>query len=104
MGDGLHLALIQLEGGLQQCFAVARGAGPGNAGVLWQLLPDFLDGADGRGDGRAVIIRIELVQQLSGVGNQCQLGGGGAGVDAEEDIPMAVGKLSCCHLILAVPL
>ena len=56
VGDGLHLALIQLEGGLQQGLTVAGGAGPGDMCVCRQLLPDLLNGADGRGDGRAVIV------------------------------------------------
>ena len=47
MGDGLHLALIQHQGGFDQRLAVTGGAGIDDSGVLRQQAVDLLDGADG---------------------------------------------------------
>ena len=56
MGHGLHLPVIQEEGGLHQGFAVTCGAGADDMHVFGKLTVDFLQGADGGFHGAAVII------------------------------------------------
>ena len=47
VGHGLHLALVQHQGGLYQGLAVAGGAGADNMGVLRKKTVNLLDSPDG---------------------------------------------------------
>ena len=93
VGDGLHLPLVQAEGGLQQGLAVAGGAGAENFSLRRQLLLQLTHGPDGGLDGRALIARVEGPQELPLLADQSQLGGGGPGVDAQVAIsPVALQR------------
>ena len=93
VGDGLHLPLVQAEGGLQQGLAVAGGAGAENFSLRRQLLLQLTHGPDGGLDGRALIACVEGPQELPLLADQSQLGGGGPGVDAQVAIsPVALQR------------
>ena len=104
MGDGLHLALVELEGGLQECLTVTGGAAVGDACVGRQQVPDFLHGLDGRRDRRSLVVCIELVEKLTLLGNEGQLRRGGAGIDAEEDIAVICTEVGCLYARLRMTL
>ena len=104
MGDGLHLALVELEGGLQECLTVTSGAAVGDACVGWQQVPDFLHGLDGRRDRRSLVVCIELVEKLALLGHEGQLRRGGAGIDAEEDIAVICTEVGCLYARLRMTL
>ena len=82
VGDGLHLSLVQGEGGLQEGLAVARGAGPGDPGGARKHGFQVPDGGLGRLDGISLVVGVEGIQQLPFLADEGQLGGGGSGIDA----------------------
>ena len=47
MSHGFHFAVIQIEGCLNQRFAVSGRTGTGNPGCLWHHLFQLAHGADG---------------------------------------------------------
>ena len=97
MGDGLHLALVQMEGGLQQRFTVAGGAGAGDAGRGRQQRCQLRHGGHGGLDGAAAVVGVVRPQQLAVSAGQRQLGGGGAGVDAQKAVAPVVGNVALFH-------
>ena len=97
MGDGLHHPLVQMEGGLHQSLAVAGGAGSGDHRGIRQLPLKLTQSKLGGADGVALIVGVELPQQLPGLPDQRQLGGGGAGINAQITLPLIGGKLRLVH-------
>ena len=90
VGHGLHLALLQGEGGFQQGLAVAGGAGSDNADAGGQLFLQPGHGLHGGLDGVALIVGIEGEQQLAFGADEGHLGGGGAGVYPQEAVAPVV--------------
>ena len=82
MRDRLYLALVQLQGGLNQSFAVAGGAGVDNMGAVGKLFPYILDSLNCGSQRAAVVIAVEGIEQGSVLAYNGHLGGGGAGVNA----------------------
>ena len=65
VGDGLDLALVERERGLEQCFAVARGAGARNMRARGKMLAQRMYRLHGSLDGIALIVGVERVQKLA---------------------------------------
>ena len=103
MGDGLDLALVQQERSLEKRLAVAGGAGVDDLRLRIHALPDFLHRADGGGQRGAVIVRVELVEQGTVLVHQGDLRGGGAGVDAEEDISLVALEVRGLYRVARMP-
>ena len=70
MGNGLHLTLVQMEGGLQQRLAVARGAGAPDSDPGGQLFGQQRKGVLGGFHGIALIVGVVEEQQLALVANE----------------------------------
>ena len=104
MGDGLHLSLVQGEGGLQEGLAVARGAGPGDSGGAGKHGFQIPDGGLGRLDGISLVVGVEGIQQLPFLADEGQLGGCGAGIDAQVAVAAIGFQIGLFHHGLAVPL
>ena len=94
VGNGLHLALVQIEGGFQQGLAIARRAGAGNAGRAGQDCFQIPDGGFCRLDGVALIVGIEGIEQLPFLADQGHFGGGRARINAQIAVA-AVGFQIC---------
>ena len=97
MGDGLDLALVEREGGLEQCFAVARGAGARDARPMGQNLAQRVNRLHGGFDGVALVVRVERPQKLALFADQRELRRGRARVEAEEAIALIGCKLAARH-------
>ena len=97
MGDGLHLALVQMESGLQQRFAVAGGAGAGDAGRGRQQRRKLGHGVHGGFDRAAAVVGVIGPQQLALCAGQGQLCGGGACVDAKKAIALVCTQVGLGH-------
>ena len=97
MGDGLHLPLVQMEGGFQQCLAVAGGAGAGDTGGRRQQRAQLGQRVHSGMDGAAAVVGVVGPQQLARRAGQGQLGGGGAGVDAKKAVALIGGKFGLGH-------
>ena len=93
MCHGLDLTVIQKEGSLHQLLAVTGRAGTCDRNTLRQLFADLFEGADCRLHRRAVVITIERIEQTSVLIHQSHLGGGGAGIDAQEAFALIVFDL-----------
>jgi len=65
VGDGLDLALVERERGLEQRFAVARGAGARNMRARGEMLAQRMYRLHGSLDGIALIVGVERVQKLA---------------------------------------
>ena len=104
MRDGLHFAVIQLEGRLQQGLAVAGGAGARNPDRMRNPVADLTDCPDGGSDRGTVVSGIEAVEQIAALADQCKLGGRGAGVDSQEGISAVIGQIGCLYSGRGVPL
>ena len=65
VGDGLDLALVERERGLEQRFAVARGAGARNMRARGKMLAQRMYRLHGGLDGIALIVGVERVQKLA---------------------------------------
>ena len=97
MGNGLHLALVQVEGGLQQRLAIAGGAGAGDAGRGRQQAGKLGYGVHGGPDGAAAVVGVVGPQKLPLRAGQGQLGGGGACVDAQEAVTLVCIQIGLGH-------
>ena len=86
MSDGLHLSLVQTEGGFQQGLAVACGTASDDMGRVGEVLFQILHGPHGGLDGAALVVGVEGIQKLPLAADQRQLCGGGAGVDAQKAV------------------
>ena len=104
MGNGLNLSLVQLQGGLDQGFTVSGRAGAGDVRVLWHFFVNFLHGADGGGQGAAVVVAVKGVQELAVLIHESHLCGRASGIDAEIAVAVAVRKLCGFHAMSAVAL
>ena len=97
MGDGFHLPLVQMEGGFQQRLAVAGGAGAGDTGGRRQQRAQLGQRVHSGMDGAAAVVGVVGPQQLARRAGQGQLGGGGAGVDAQKTVALIGGKVGLGH-------
>ena len=104
MGNGLHHALVQGEGGFQQSLAVACGTGPDDLGPFRQFLFQFAHGVHGRLDGVALVSGIVGKQELSLLAHKNQLCSGGAGIDAQIAVAPVIFKGGSGHHMLPVTL
>ena len=104
VGNGLHLALVQVEGGFQQRLAVACRAGAGNAGGTGEPGFQIPDGGFGRLNGVTLIIGIEGIEQLPLLTNQSHFCGGRTGVNSQIAIAAVGFQIGLFHNSLAVPL
>ena len=102
VGDGLYLAFVQHERGFDERLAVAGGAGVYDLHIPRELFVDLFDGADGRAQRVAVVIMVEGIEEGSVLADQSRLGGGGAGVDAEEGLSPVGGQILHRHLVFRV--
>ena len=102
VGDGLHLAFVQHERGLDERLAVAGGAGVYDLHVLRELFVDLFDGADCRAQRISIVIMVEGIEEGSVLADQGRLGGGGTGVDAEEGFSPVGGQILHRYLMFRV--
>ena len=65
VGDGLDLALVERERGLEQRFAVARGAGARDMRARGKMFAQRMYRLHGGLDGIALIVGVERVQKLA---------------------------------------
>ena len=93
MGDGLHLTLFQLEGGFQQAFPIARGAGPDNLRPLRKIIRQGSERLLGSLDGVTLVAVIEGKQQLSFLTDEGHFGCGGTGVNTQEALAPVGGQI-----------
>ena len=93
VGDGLDLALVEVEGGLEKLLPVAGGAGAHDMRVLRKAGKELAHGAHRRADRVAVVVRIEGEEKLPVLPDEGELGGGGSGVDAEEAVAAGAPEL-----------
>ena len=103
MGNGLHHPLIQGEGGLQQSLAVAGGAGANNFRLFRQQPLEFRHRKLSRGNGIALIAPVEVIEKLAVFADHRQLGGGGAGVDAQKASAFVGSQIALAYNGLGVP-
>ena len=92
VGDGLHLAFVQAEGGFQEGFSVARGAGAGDVRALGQLVPEPCHGLHGGTDGVTLIVCVVGEEKLTVAADKRHLRGGGTGVNAQEALAPIPGQ------------
>ena len=97
VGNGLDLALIQHEGGLQQGLAVSGGAGVGDGAVCGKKILDLLHGADGCRQRAAVVVAVEVIKKGSVLADQGQLCGGGTGVNSQEALSVITAKIALLY-------
>ena len=90
VGNGLHHALVHAEGVLNQFFAVARAGGAADGHPMAAAVIDGLQLLAHQGHGVAFVGAVVAVQEFFIFGNQGQLGGGGAAVDAQPG-PAGIG-------------
>ena len=102
MGDGLHLALVQHQGGFDQRLAVACGAGIGDAGRVRHLLIDLLDSPDGGGQGASVVVAVEGIQKRAVFAHHGRFGSGRTGVDAQIAVALICRKIGGCYVVDAL--
>ena len=99
MRHGFYLAVIQKEGSLHQLFTVTGGAGARNLYAFRQFLADLPECADRGLHRRAVVITIERVEKMSVFIDQCHLGSGRTGIDAQETPALVAIDLSCTYAV-----
>ena len=90
VGDGLHHALVHAKGVLNQLFAVTGAGGAADRHPIATAVIDGLQLLTHQGHGVSLVGAVETVQKLFVLGNQSQLGGGGAAVDAQPG-PAGIG-------------
>ena len=86
VGHGLHDALVDVQGRLDDALAVAGDAGAHDAHVIGHLQVDAAQDLDGGGDGVALVARVMLPGDIARLVQDDGLDGGGAGVDAQEAV------------------
>ena len=86
MGHRLHLAVIQEKCRFHQCLTVAGRAGANNMYIVGKQFVDLLQRTDGGLQRTAVVAGIEGIQQGTVLAHQCDLCGGGAGVNAQISV------------------
>ena len=84
MGHSLHHALVQVQAGGDEAFAVSGGAGACDPCAFGQLGLDLLDDVDGGGQRAAFVVGVAGPDDFTVVVDECGLDGGGTGVDAQE--------------------
>ncbi len=97
VGDGLHLALVEREGGFEQRFTVACGAGARDMRARRQLPAQLAHGLHGGLDGIALIVRVERVQKLALFANERELCRCRARVKAEEAVSLIRREAAARH-------
>ena len=97
MGDGLYFALIKREGGLEQRFSVAGGAGARDARAHGHRLAQRMYRLHGSLDGIALIVRVERIEQLALRADERELRRGRACVEAEEAVALVGGEVAARH-------
>ena len=86
VGHGLHHALVDAQGGLDQGLPVAGDAGADDRDVVRHLAVDAAQDLDGGGDRVALVAGVVLPDDpVRGIQDH-GLDGGGAGVDAQETL------------------
>ena len=101
--NSLYFAFIQHKGGLDQCFAVAGGAGVYDLHTFRKQLINILDGADCGSQRIPVIVMVERVEECSVFAYQRSLCGRGTGVDPEECLSAICTQILYRHLVFCVP-
>ena len=84
MGHGLHHALVQVQAGGDEAFAVSGGAGACDPRAFGQLRLNLLDDVDGGGQRAAFVVGVAGPDDFTVVVDERGLDGGGTGVDAQE--------------------
>ncbi len=103
VGHRLDLALVGVQRGLDQLFAVAGDARAADEGALGQR-PDDLAGDVHRGGDRVALVRPVGREDDRALGVQHhRLDGGRAGVDAQPDRPTDPGEIALGHIGGGVP-
>ena len=103
VGNGLHLSLVQMEGGLQQGFAIAGGAGTTDSHPGVELVAEPFQGLLGGFYRVALIVGVVEEQQLALLADEGDLGGGGAGIDAQVAVALVIRQLLFLHHGPVVP-
>ena len=97
VGDGLDLALVEREGGFEQCLTVARGAGARDARARGQKPAQRADGLHSGLDGVALVVRIERPEKLALFAHERELRRGRARVEAEKAVAIIRCKIAARH-------
>ena len=84
VGHGLHHALVQVQAGGDEAFAVTGGAGACDPCAFGQLGLYLLDDVDGGGQRAAFVVGVAGPDDFTVVIDERGLDGGGTGVDAQE--------------------
>ena len=63
---------------------------------------NLLDGFDCSFQGTAVIIAVEGIEQGTILAHQCDLGGGGAGINTQIAVPLIGCQICGYHMVAAV--
>ena len=84
VGHGLYHALVQVQAGGDEAFAVTGGAGACDPCAFGQLGLDLLDDVDGGGQRAAFVVGVAGPDDFTVVIDERGLDGGGTGVDAQE--------------------
>ena len=93
MGNGLHHALVQAQGLLEELFPIAGGAGIGDLEIRRHLLLQPCHRLDDRVERAAHIALVKGPEQVAVGVDQCQLGGGRTGIDAQIALAAGGGKV-----------
>ena len=97
VGDGLDLALVERERGLEQRFAVACGAGARDMRARGKRFAQRMYGLHGSLDGIALIVGVERVQKLALFANERELCRRRARVEAEKAVAIIRCKIAARH-------
>ena len=84
VGHGLHHALVQVQSGGDEAFAVSGGAGACDPRAFGQLRLNLLDDVDGGGQRAAFVVGVAGPDDFTVVVDERGLDGGGTSVDAQE--------------------
>ena len=104
VGHGLHHALVQVQAGGDEAFAVSGGAGACDPRAFGQLRLNLLDDVDGGGQRAAFVVGVAGPDDFTVVVDECGLDGGGTGVDAQEVRAMRAFKGADVDVFLVVAL
>ena len=103
MSNGLNLAQIKLQCGLNQRLAVSSRTSVSDFDILWHLLINFTDGAHGGRKRASVVITIEGIQKRAVLSDKSNLRRSGTGIHTEEALAVVIAKTAFfyCMLLMA---
>ena len=104
MGNGLNLALIQQQGSLHQCFAVACGTGKCNVCIFRKQAVNLLNRTDSCFQRASVVVAVEGIKQGSVLAYKSSLGGGGTCVNTQIAVAVVLGKVALLYLVSTLTL